>query len=84
MELLKNNIVDSLLKNKIELEMSVSDFLSMYIAKMTCSPEEFKEYQDEIFTNLNEKNLFINSISTEEMEAIIDEIGFPHRDWYLV
>ena len=68
------------LDQKIKLEMTVGDFLSMYIAKMTCSPDEFKLCQNEFFPEIHE-DLFVESADTEEMEWIIDEINFPHQEW---
>ena len=68
------------LDQKIKLEMTVGDFLSMYIAKMTCSPSDFESCQDELFPEI-QKDLFVESANTEEMEWIIDEINFPHQEW---
>ena len=68
------------LNKKIKLEMTVGDFLSMYIAKMTCSPVDFEDCQNETFPEVNE-DLFVESVDTSEMEWIIDEIKFPHQEW---
>lgn len=68
------------LNKKIKLEMTVGDFLSMYIAKMTCLPHEFELYQNEAFPEVDE-DLFLESVDTSEMEWIIDEIKFPHKEW---
>ena len=38
MELLKSYKIDDILNKKIGIEISVADFLSMYIAKMVCMP----------------------------------------------
>ncbi len=65
---------------KIKLEMTVGDFLSMYIAKMVCSPVDFESCQNEFFPEVHE-DLFVESVDTPEMEWIIDEINFPHQEW---
>lgn len=81
MELLNNYKIDDILNKKIGIEMSVADFLSMYIAKMVCLPREFEECAQETFPYFNDVNLFTESASTEEMEYIIDEINVPHEKW---
>ena len=68
------------LNKKIKLEMTVGDFLSMYIAKMTCLPSDFESCQNELFPEIHE-DLFVESVDTSEMEWIIDEIKFPHQEW---
>ena len=68
------------LNEKIKLEMTVGDFLSLYIAKMTCSPDEFELCQNEFFPEIHE-DLFVESVDTLEMEWIIDAIKFPHQEW---
>ena len=80
MKLLKSYKIDDILNKKIEIEMSVADFLSMYIAKMVCIPREFFSCQTEVFPDIKE-DLFVESVGTEEMEEIIDEIKFPHEEW---
>lgn len=82
MKIIENNIKD-ILKKEIVIKMTISDFLSMYVAKMTCPPDEFKEYVKEMFPEIENKNynLFTDSVETEEMEEIIDFIKFPHKDW---
>lgn len=81
MEILKNDKVKNILNQKIEIEMSIGDFLSMYIAKMTCSPSEFEDYENEMFPYFKEIDLFTESVNTEEMECIIDELDIPHEEW---
>lgn len=79
MDILKDNkIVD--VNEKIRLEMTVGDFLSMYIAKMTCLPHEFESCQKQFFPEVDE-DLYLESVDTSEMEWIIDEIRFPHKEW---
>lgn len=73
-----NKTID--LNEKIKLEMTVGDFLSMYIAKMTCLPNEFELCQDQFFPEVDE-DLFLESVDASEMEWIIDEIKFPHKEW---
>lgn len=84
MELVKSDNIYNLLNNKIEIEMSVADFLSFYLAKMTCLPSDFKEYSEEVFPDIKDIDLFTYSTEIEAMEEIIDQIGFPHRDWFAV
>ena len=79
MELLKGIMSEKLNKNII-IKMTIADFLSMYIAKMTCNPSEFFSCQTEVFPDIKE-DLFVESVGTEEMEEIIDEIEFPHEEW---
>ena len=81
MELLSGYKIDDILNKKIGIEMSVADFLSMYIAKMVCMPSEFEDYAQEKFPYFNDVNLFTESASVEEMESIIDEINIPHEKW---
>ena len=81
MELLKSYKIDDILNKKIGIEMSVADFLSMYIAKMVCMPSEFEDYTQELFPYFNDINLFTESASTEEMEDIIDELNIPYEIW---
>lgn len=79
MDILRDNKTINL-NEKIRLEMTVGDFLSMYIAKMTCLPHEFELCQDQFFPEVDE-DLFLESVGTSEMEWIIDEIKFPHKEW---
>lgn len=81
MELLNSYKIDDILNKKIGIEMSVADFLSMYIAKMVCMPNEFEDCAQETFPYFNNVDLFTESVSTEEMENIIDEISVPHKEW---
>lgn len=81
MELLKSYKIDDILNKKIGIEISVADFLSMYIAKMVCIPSEFEHYAQELFPYFNDINLFTESVSVEEMEDIIDELDIPHEKW---
>ena len=81
MELLKSYKIDDILNKKIGIEISVADFLSMYIAKMVCMPSEFEDYAQELFPYFNDIILFTESASTEEMEDIIDELNIPHEKW---
>lgn len=81
MELIKDYKIDNILNKKIGIEMTVADFLSMYIAKMVCVPNEFENCANETFPEFNGINLFTESTGTEEMEWIIDEIDIPHEKW---
>ena len=81
MELLNSYKIDDILNKKIGIEMSVADFLSIYIAKMVCMPNEFEDYAQELFPYFNDINLFTESVSTEEMEDIVDELNIPHEKW---
>ena len=57
MVLLKE-IVSEKLDKDIIIKMTIADFLSMYIAKMTCNPIEFFSCQTEVFPDIK-KDLFV-------------------------
>ena len=81
MEFLRYDKTDNVLNQKIEIEMTIGDFLSMYIAKMTCLPNDFEDYIQEIFPLFKNSCLFTESVSTEEMEDMIDKMNIPHEEW---
>lgn len=90
MELLRNNndILQKIVTrpklphDKIVLEMTINDFLSFYLAKITVHSDEFDNYSQKIFPNFKE-DLFLESVSTEKMEEIIDELNIPHTEWLI-
>ena len=78
------NINNDILAQKVTIEMTVADFLSFYLAKMTCAPSEFEQYGEECFPKLGKDQitkLFTETVSTEEIEDMIDKIGIPHEKW---
>ena len=77
----KENILD----RKIQVEMTVADFLSIYISRMVAMPLDFYQCGEDFFEDFTEDDvkelLFLNALDTEEMETLIDELGIPHKDW---
>ena len=48
---------------------------------MTCLPNDFEDYIQEIFPLFKNSCLFTESVSTEEMEDMIDKMNIPHEEW---
>ena len=85
MEIIEHDF-DNILKKEITIKMTIGDFISMYVAKMTCTPSEFYEYLEDMFPTISKEkdDLFTTSASTDEMEEIIDKTNFPHKNWLIV
>lgn len=65
MKIIKGNEIKNILDKKIIVKMTIAEFLSIYIAQITCLPNEFEDYAHEKFPFLKEINLYLNSIETE-------------------
>ena len=85
MKIVGNDLLDNIINSKINIEMTVGDFLNMYVSIVNVNPVDFKESMEELFPVFNKdeiSKLFVDYAKSNEMENIIDQIEFPHEKWY--